>query len=177
MKTPLRLLVFALGWTMAFGAPLQTVENDPFVAKFGGPYKNEVSQEFRKNLLEYAAGLRSTFAVLGVSGLKDKESFKAWTKEFIDPSLAKLDPKTDAEKKLKAEAVYVKQALAFTADPTSIPEAERKVMADFLDACLLPDQTPTESNKAADMLTRFSAQSLGMSMDEMQETLKKFKKQ
>ena len=177
MKTPLRLLVFALGWVAAFGAPLQAAESDPFVAKFGGPYKNEVSQEFRKNLLEYAAGLRSTFAVLGVSGLKDKESFKAWTEEFIDPSLAKLDTKTDAEKKLKVEAVYVKQALAFTVDPTSIPEPERKAMADFLHACLLPGETPTEGNKAGGMLLRFSAQSLGMSMEEMQETLKKLKKQ
>ncbi|MCW1912437.1 hypothetical protein OJ996_02560 [Luteolibacter sp. GHJ8] len=44
-------------------SPLKAAEKDPFAAKFGGPYKEGVSEQFRKDLLEYGSELRAAVQV------------------------------------------------------------------------------------------------------------------
>lgn len=172
MKTRHLPLLF-LGLLAVLVSPLGAAEADPFTAKFGGPYKDGISAEFRKELVEYGGGLKSAFGALGVAGLEDKDGYKQFSKEFIEPSLAKLEPKTDAEKKMKAAAVQVKDAQSFVVDPTSLPEEQRKAMAAFLNACLLPGDPPTEVNKLGGLLIRFSVHSLGMTLEEYMEAMKK----
>lgn len=171
-----RLLVVFLGLFATLLGPLRAAENDPFVAKFGGPYKDGISAEFRIGLMKYAGGLRNAYAALGVAEFVDKEAYNEFSKDFIDPSLAKLDPKTDAEKNMKAAAIRVKEAQSFMVDPASIPEDQRKAMAGFLDVCVLPGEAPTETNKVGGMLIRFSAHCMGMSLEEWMEVMKKAKK-
>jgi hypothetical protein len=146
---------------------------DPFVKKFGGPYKEGISPEFRKNLVDYCGGLKGAFGSLGVEGLKDKEDFAGFCKDFVDPALAKLVPKTNEEKKMKEAALEVKAAHSFTVDPALLPDESRKAIAEFLDASVLPGEPATETNKLAGVLIRFSAYSLGMEFNEYHESLKK----
>lgn len=168
-------LVFLLGLFASFLFPLGAAEKDPFASKFGGPHKEGISMKFRMALVEYAGGMRNAYAVLGIAGLTDQEAFKGFCKDFIDPALAKLDPKTDAEKKMKAAAINVKDSESFLADPASIPEDQHKALGGFLDSCILPGEASTESTKVQGMLMRFSAYCMGMSLEECMEAMKKAK--
>jgi hypothetical protein len=163
------------GLMLLLPSPLKAAEKDPFAAKFGGPYKEGVSEQFRKDLLEYGSELRAVVSALGPAGLKDKEGFKDFSKEVIDPALAKLEPKTDAEKKLKAAAVQVKMAFAFVADPAALPEGERKEMEGFLKASVMPGAPEDEANRIMGLLLRFPGYAMGMDFESYQKLLKRIK--
>ena len=169
------LFALVLGLIGALFSPLGAAEKDPFAEKFGGPYKDGVSAGFRKNLVEYGGGLKGAFGSLGVEGFKDRKGFEEFCKDFIDPALAKLVPKTDKEEKLKEAAVWVRTAFVFAADPDSLPEGERKAMKEFLHASTLPGEEAGEINQFGGLLLRFSAYALGMGFSEYHELLKKGK--
>lgn len=172
-RTTVVLLAGALAMTMGSA---RAAEADPFVVRFGGPYQTEVSPGFRKSLLEYESGIRAAFASLGTEGLKDKEGYADFQKGFISPALAKLDPKNEAEKQLKAAAVQVNDAMSFVVDPASVPEAQRKATAGLIDVCTLPGEEPTEANKIGGLLIRFSIFGMGKDFAESIELIKRTEK-
>jgi hypothetical protein len=150
---------------------------NPFTKKFGGPYKENVGPQFRKDLVELGGGLRGAFGSLGADGMKDKAGFESFCKEFIDPQIAKLNAKTEAEKKLKESATQVKKIMSFALGIGDYTEEQRKEYQAFLDGCALPGEAATDVSKLGGMLIRFTEYSLGMSPEEFQKAMEKAEKE
>jgi hypothetical protein len=175
MKRPVSLIL--VPWICVAGAHAEEkAVDDPFVKKFGGPYHEGVSPEFRKNLVAYCGGLLGAFGSLGIDGLKDREDFIEFCKEFVDPALAKLIPKSDEEKKMKEAALQVKAAHSFVVDPALLPEADRKAVAEFLAASMLPGEPANEVSGLGGVLIRFSAYSHGINLENYLRLLEETKR-
>lgn len=140
---------------------------DPFVKKFGGPYRaaDGISPAFRESVSEYCANLRNHLATRRKEGLGDRESFKKYCVEVVNPALAKLVPANDAEKKMKEAAVLLRDLYGFTIDPTAFKEeATRLEHQAFLDAAALYPASRDNVAKLADGLERYSAFAQGLSL-------------
>ena len=168
-----RILLTFLALFAWLAAPLRAEEEDPFVKRFGAVPK-EVSLEFRQQAVRYGTMHLGALAALGTSGAKDRKGFEEYRKKDVTPELDWLQPETEAEKKMKAAAVGVIDAMAFQVDPALVPEDQREPTAAFLKSCVLPGEEASEFNQMSGMVVRYLAYATGMPLEEFLKKGKEF---
>lgn len=152
-------------------ASVTLAEENPFFTKFGGPYTS-ADLSYRRSAASYGSMWMKAFAVLGESGLKNKEGFNGFCRDAVDPELAKLSPKTEEEKKIKEAAIYIRTIFASIADPDSVGSEDKKKIEQFITSATPPDKEQTLASHLTYTLIRFQEFIVGMTTEEMQKKQK-----
>jgi hypothetical protein len=169
-----RILLSFLFLVVALAVPLRAAgeDPDPFVKRFGAIPQDHVSLEFRQQAVRYGTMHLGALSALGTLGMKDRKGFEEYRKTQVNPELEKLLPKTEGEKKMKAAAVGVIDAMAYVVDPALVPEDQREATAAFLKSCALPGEEASEFNQMSGMVIRYLAYATGMTLEELQRKTK-----
>lgn len=95
----------------------------------------------------------------------------------MDPRLAKMDARSDEEKKVKGAALFVKQLMTFFARRDSMKEEELKSIQAFLDGCNEPIEPKNRADENGNVLILYLVFNLGLTQEVMMKLLKSLPKE